>query len=147
MATTNKKTSTNLVQQPQMRATLFEPVAPVTYALGNDTARWSEIWVNRVEGSINYAVETILPIGSSGAGSPPATRTLNNGYVYYFQYTTAANLKVFKYVSETLAIVQSPATGALFFEARPTSGNNIYRILFLQNASTNAWLQFAVNRS
>lgn len=93
----NKKSITNLYEEPQMRAGLLEPSAPNTYDFGTRENQWNEIVANRVYHG-NYAFETVIPTGllNPSNAAPPATRAGNSGYEYYFR-KNGSSLRVYKY--------------------------------------------------
>lgn len=143
-AALNKKTFTNLYEEPQLAASLFEPIAPFTYDLGSSTQKWSEVWVNRVNRS-TYPVECVIPTGIQGSADPPATRALNSGYEFYLKVTSSSNIRVFQYDADSAStyVELTPPIGSLFFgTATGSSSHHIYTKI-----STSGWARYGITQS
>jgi len=137
MTSINKKALTNLYEEPQLRATLFEPIAPFTYDLGSPEYKWGDIWVNRIVEN-QAPVEVYIPTATSGSGAPPATKALNNNLDFYLQFGSSTNFTVHKFITPTSSVQINPAEGSIFFSVT-TNG------LYFRNSTQ--WVRYLINQS
>lgn len=122
----NKKTFTNLNQEPDISVSTFEPIAASTYLLGSPEYKWLDLWANRQGGFNNFGFLTVLRLGLEGTASPPATRTLNGGYEYYAQVVSSTNTTLWQYKDESTVVQVPLIQGSMFFAIIP--GSNIWRL-------------------
>ena len=139
----NKKSLTNLYDEPQMRVTLFEPIAPRTYDLGSNEFKWGDVYVNRIAQG-DFPMLTILPFGLySTTTDAPATRTLNSNYEFYLRRVSSTSIRVFQYGNSPTAppIEIFPPLGSMYMGV--DTGNLSAGILFWLNPSGN-WTRFNI---
>lgn len=133
----NKKALTNLYEESQMRVTLFEPIAPATHDLGSPEYQWGDVYVNRIVQS-QAPIEVYIPSATSGTGSPPATKALNNDLDFYIQLVSSSNFTVYKFISPNQSVVIQPTEGALFFSVTTNA-------IYLKTATQ--WLRSLINNN
>lgn len=137
----NKKTLTNLYDEPQMRVTTFEPVASNTHDLGSPEYKWNDVYVNRIiDGS--SSVQAIVPFGLEGPGAAPATRALNSGYDLYFQRLTSTTSVLTEYgpsPSSPGEVITRPPVGTFIMTSRASTLNTIY---LYWRTPDNEWVSY-----
>ena len=139
----NKKSLTNLYDEPQMRVTLFEPIAPRTYDLGSPEFQWGDVYVNRIAQGA-FPMLTILPFGLySTSANAPATRALNSNYEFFIRRVSATSLRVFQYANSSSAppVEIFPPIGSMYMGA--DTGNLGAGILFWR-APTDIWVRYSI---
>ena len=140
----NRKTLTNLADEPQINVTQFEPITSDTYDLGSSTFRWNDVYVNKISQK-GFPLETIVPnaYGSLLANtSPPADLASNGGMEYFVNAVSSSNFRIWRYFSTTGAATQifPPAGFIVFYTLASGTGNSF---LALYNGST--WVRIAMN--
>lgn len=138
----NKKSLTNLYDEPSIIVNKIEPISDITYSLGSSSNPWKEIYVNSIARPENATpLRVVIPSMRSNTTDPPSTLSGNSNTLYYLKRNGSASSTLYKYVNNTPQIVDPPQGMFLYDISTTASSNHIYMY------TPAGWLRQAINQS